>query len=450
MSYYDVNIFASFDPEAILDPQQQLQGANNVSTYLNVNPASQTGAVSAHETTQITKLTVTSNGIDGFNIFPIKFATERINFVAKLKDVDNYDVKDWPLLDLSNLTFSLCSSNGNVTNAISFSSNFGTLSSLTQGGFFKGYLISYRPTREVRIVVNYNSSGVDVTGFSSPFTIYSLSGQYDVRKINEDFNQAAAFKSLAYQPVMFDKRVFFDQFLGQIVGDNNSDPNTLGIEIYEKIANYVSNVTDSDYCNIDALKSLFDELQVNYQNFDYTYPPSLKRLVDILSVKHKLLFGQKNQYQGNFDDKGFINSDTYGLNKGSFLSFETTKIDPTISPPYIITYEKFSGIYNTVSKMVSPDNPTAIYDLSAVNSNWGWNLVIPPNVSGYDVGKYYEFYEFVPGPQGSILQKFIDFDNSNNTLLQTNSSYTNYIKQGGIVDSLLAQNMLANLQLLSS
>ena len=467
MSYYDINIFASFPPEAILDPQQGLEGLNNVSTYLNVNATSQTGAVSAHVIQQITNLSITSNGIDGFNIFPIKFATENINFVAKLKDLNGYDVKDWPLLDLNSFTFALCSSNGNITNGVSFSSNFGTLSSLTQGGFFKGYVKSNYATREVRILANYNYGGLNVTGYSSPFTVYPLSGQYNIRKVNEDFDQAAAFQSLAYQPVMIDKRVFFDQFLGQIVGNSNSDPNTLGIEVYEKITNYVSNIADSDYCNVDSLKSLLDELKVTYQNFDYTYPASLKRLVDILSVKHKLLFGQANQYQGNFNDKGFTNSDTYGLNRGSIIPFETittvipeegdpiiivspTRINPNTSPPYIITYEKFSGIYNLVSKIISPDNPTATYDLSAVNSSWGWNLVIPPNTSGYDVGKYYDFYQFVPGVEGSLLQKFIDFDNPNNTLKQTNSSYSAYIQEGGIIDSLLVQNMLSNLQILSS
>ena len=66
-----------------------------------------------------------------------------------------------------------------------------------------------------------------------------------------------------------------------------------------------------------------------------------------------------------------------------------------------------------------------------------------------DVTKYYEFYEYVPGVEGSQLQKFIDFDNKNNTLLKTNSSYESYTERGGIMDNVLLHNLLTNLQVIS-
>jgi hypothetical protein len=447
MSYYRVNIFASFLPQAIVDPQQQLGGYNNLDYYFNLTPSSQTCIVSAHPLGDITNIGISSNGIDEFIIFPIKFVGERVNFVVKLKDSQNYDVKDYPLLSLNDLTLSLSSADGGYIDNVGFSANFGTLSSLNEGGFFKGVFYSPVTASNISIKAVYTDANLDLTGYSTNFSIYLSS--YDIRKVNEDFNQADAFKSLAYQPVLYDRPGFFDQFLGQIVGNNNSDPNNLGIEVYEKISNYVSNIDDVEYCNVDSLKALFDNLEIDYQNFDLSYPASLKRLIDILSVKHKRLFGQTNQYQGNFDDKGFINSTKYGLNKGNEIDIETGKINPNSGPSYVITYEKFSGIYNTVLKTFSA-GVTDIYDLSSVNNSWGWNLVVPNGVSGVAVKDYYSFYEFVSGTQGSLLQKFIDFDNPNNTLTITNSSYNEYVKVGGIIDSVISYNLLSNLQLLTS
>lgn len=449
MSSYNVNIFASFLQKALIDPQQELSDHQNISTYLNWVPTNQTATISAHPFNDITQLSITSNGIDEFNIFPVKFNNERINFVVKLKDSQGFDVKDYQLLDLANFQFSLSSLNGTYLSGVNTYSNFGTLSTLTQGGFFKGYIVSPGISNEVVCIkAVYTDVNLNLTGYSTPFTVNNVCDVYSLRKINENFNQTDAFKSLAYQPVMFDKEIFFNQFLGQIVGNNNSDPNTLGIEIYEKISNYVSNINDIEYCNVDALKALLDEIQANYQNFNYNYPPSLQRLVDILSVKHKLIFGQTNQYEGNFNDKGFIKSSKYGLNKGNLLPIETTVIDPNSGSPYLVTYEKFGQVYNTVNKVFSGAQ-TAVYPLSNINNSWGWNLVIPTGVSGLDVGRYYEFYEFVPHVEGSLLQQFLDFNNPNNTLSITNSSYNAYVKEGGIVDTILLQNLYTNLQIVT-
>lgn len=457
---YNVNIFASFNADALVDPQQQLSQYGNASVYLNTVPGSQTCQISAHNFDQVTGLTVTSNGIlDGnFNIFPIKYVNEAVNFVAQVIDNSGFPVKDAAVLYPYQVTLSLSSINGGYIDGVSFYSNFGTLSSLTQGGFYKGYFVSPVSAENVVIKVAYDTAYINLTGYSTTFTIYPSSGQYQIRKINENFNQALAFASLGTQPVMFDKNVFFGQFLGQIVGNNNSDPNTLGIEVYEKISNYISNVDDVQYCNINQLKSLLDEVNSTYQDFQYQYPPSFRRLTDILSVKHKDLFGQLNQYQLNFNDKGYVNSPKYGLNKGKLLDIYTTVLSSSvnINPNYIITYEKFSQTYNLVnanlyglSNYKTKTVTLSTYALSSVNNNWGWDLVLPTGVSGTDVDMYYQFYEFKPGVEGSLLQKFIDFDNPNNTLSITNSGYNDYIKQGGIMDNILLYSMYTGLEILS-
>lgn len=457
---YNVNIFASFNADSLVDPQQQLQNYGNASFYLNTVPGNQTCTIEPHSAFQITQLVITSNGIiDGnFNIFPIKYVNEAVNFVTQLVDLSGYEVKDYPLLPLSYINLSLSSLNGGYVNNVSFSSNFGTLSSLTQGGFFKGLFVSPVTAENVSIKAVLSTANLELTGYSSTFTIYPSSGQYDIRKVNENFDQEAAFLSLATQPALFDKPVFFQEFLGQIVGNINSNPDTLGIEIYEKISNFVSNVEDVEYCNLNQLKSLLDSINSTYQDFNYLYPPSFRRLTDILSVKHKNLFGQTNQYQANFNKKGFINSQTYGTNLGNKLDIETTLLSAgaNVYPGIIIAYEKFGQIYSPANTNLiylntyyTTTSTVSTYPLSSVNNNWGWNLVLPPGVSGIEVSKYYEFYEFIPGVEDSLLQKFIDFDNPNNTLSITNSSYNDFIKTGGIMDNILLYNLYTGLEVLS-
>lgn len=449
MSFYNVNIFASFDSKSFVDPQQSLGGYNNVNYYFNTVAANQTCQIISHPLSSITQLAISSNGIDSFNIYPVKYQGERVNFVAKLKDSNGFDVKDYPLLPLSSFTFNLIEINGNYLDTVNFNSNFGPLSSLTQGGFFKGFLTSPLTANNYFIKAVYTDDNLNLTGYSSTFSLYSSAGAYNIRKINENFDQTAAFQSLAYQPALIDKPGFFDTFLGQIVGDANSDPDTLGIKIYEKISNYVSNLADIEYCNVDALKALLDELNTSYQNFDYQYPASLQRLIDILSVKHKLLIGQPNQYQNNFDDKGYIASDRYGLNKGNKLDINSTIITPDSATNLLVTFEKFSGIYNTVNKMLTGLD-TVSYPLSDVNDSWGWNLVLPNGISGVEVGRYYDFYEFIPVVEGSFEQEFIDYSNANNTLTFANSSYQEFTKQGGVIDNVVLYNLLTNLQVLSN
>ena len=459
MSLYQVNIFASFNAESLVDPQQQLSDYGNVSFYLNTVPGNQTCSILQHPLSSISSLVITSNGInDGnFNIYPVKFVGESVQFVLQLEDVNGFSVKDFPLLSDNNISVSLMYPNGDYVPNVVFESNFGTLSSLTQGGFYKGFFVSPITANNVVIKAVCTSLGLNLTGYSTSFDIYPTAGLYQLRKINENFDQTAAYKSLAFQPVLADKNVLFDSFLGQIVGNANSDPNTLGIETYEKISNFVSNIDDIDYCNIDQLKSLLDSINATYENFNYPFPPSFKRLADILSVKHKKLFGQINQYNSNFDNKGFVNTFKYGKNKGAALDVDTTILSASdIDTGVIIAQEKFSKQYTTVNTnlksyvnyiTVTPSIST--YALSSFNDDWGWNLVLPGGLSGSEVGKYYDFYEYVPGIEGSLLQKFIDFDNQNNTLSITNSGYNDYIKTGGIIDNILINNLYTNLEILS-
>jgi hypothetical protein len=460
MNAYQVNIFTSFDQAAIIDPQQELMGQGNISTYMNTVPGTQTLLVSAHNTNQITNLVITSNGITNgnFTLFPIKYTNEAVNFVATLQDSSGYSIKDYPLLQLNNFTFFLADLSGNQVPDVGFASNFGTLSSLTQGGFFRGTFTSITSALSVVLVACLNTGNLNLTGISNTFSIYPSGGIYQLRKVNENFNQTAAYLDLATQPILYDKTVFFNNLLGQIVGNADSDPNTLGIETFEKIANYVSNINDIDYSNLNRLKSLLDNINSTYQDFNYDYPPSLRRLTDMLSIKHSKLFGQTNQWQGNFNTKNFVNNSIYGANLGPQLDFNSTILSAgsAIQPNYIVTLENFSQTFNLVNTNLinltcyqTVVDLVSTYPLSALDNTWGWGLILPTDQNP-NPGLYYNFYQYIPTVQGSLLQKFIDFNNPNNTLSITNSAYTDYIGKGGIMDNILLDNVYTGLDILTA
>jgi len=460
MNAYQVNIFTSFDQAAIIDPQQELMGQGNISTYMNTVPGTQTLLVSAHNTNQITNLVITSNGITNgnFTLFPIKYTNEAVNFVATLQDSSGYSIKDYPLLQLNNFTFFLADLSGNQVPNVGFASNFGTLSSLTQGGFFRGTFTSITSALSVVLVACLNTGNLNLTGISNTFSIYPSGGIYQLRKVNENFNQTAAYLDLATQPILYDKTVFFNNLLGQIVGNADSDPNTLGIETFEKIANYVSNINDIDYSNLNQLKSLLDNINSTYQDFNYDYPPSLRRLTDMLSIKHSKLFGQTNQWQGNFNTKNFVNNSIYGANLGQQLDFNSTILSAgsAIQPNYIVTLENFSQTFNLVNTNLinltcyqTVVDLVSTYPLSALDNTWGWGLILPTDQNP-NPGLYYNFYQYIPTVQGSLLQKFIDFNNPNNTLSITNSAYTDYIGEGGIMDNILLDSVYTGLDILTA
>ena len=312
-----------------------------------------------------------------------------------------------------------------------FRTTFGHLSAEYGGGYLRGTINSSVTADKARIFVSYKTDTMEhaITGLSDYFSIYPNNGLFDIRKCGEDNDQAQNYKNLIYQEILNNKPAFFDNFLGQIVGSNKSDVNTLGIQVHAKIEEFVSNIGDIDYANLNSLRSLITELDMTYEKYNQQFPPSLARLIDILSIGLSNQKGCKNQFEMNFDDKGFGGKSTFGKNKGELLPIETTIFETGARSENIIAYEKFSEKYTLVNTNVisasrveilssSVDSDAFSYPLSSFNSSWGWNLVLPRGLEGIDIKPYYSFYKFVPGIEGSYLQKFIDYANPLNTYLE--------------------------------
>jgi hypothetical protein len=463
-SAYPVIIFAHLNTSKIKDAESYFINYDN-SEVINPTYYYTTFKIVENVISADSKLVITSNGIDGvgytdntFNIDINKFNNTKVYFVVRVKTANDVPIKSIPLIPLSSIDLKIVDSNGTDLSA-TFNSNFQDLSSEEYGGFFKGYFVSTLTGSDVKIQAIYNDT-YSLTGYSNTFNIYPSAGIYNIRIINEDNNQSAQYESLALQQILQDKTSFFRDFLGQIVGDSSSDPNTLGIEIYEKISNFVQNNSDVVYSNLPQFTSMLDSIKDVYTNYNLQYPPSLQRLINIFCVPLSYQIGGKNQYNFNFDNKGFVNSTVYGLNKGNKIDFLTGVLYRNTNPSYykpVIAHEKFSGNYTLVSPLI-PDALNVVYidpvlksyALSSYNTDWGWGLILPNDFENVDIPKYYEFYEYIDRVDNTLLQKYIDFDNPKNTYLNNCSSYRQYAEDGGIIDNILVYHLYTNTGIIST
>ena len=495
MGSHNTIIFASFNTDNFKDSESgYLDLKSNDMSYTNMSPSNLTFTISSTTTTNDDYIDFTTNGIDGFGsnlsafqIPKINFAQQNIYFVAKFrslsgaprksfeKPVENIELlitqsvssedfivtwneNDNILIKESSIFLDLILGDGTVVPPESaiFTVNYGDLLDNDGGGYLKAYLYSYQTgtNNRIRFIYQNDDLNISLSGYSTPFDILPAAGTSDVRKINENNNQAQNFKDLRFQDVLQNKPALFDDFLGQIVGTGKQSPDTLGIKNFEKTANFVSNVADPDTCNLKSLGSLLKELNITFEEYNQQFPPSLQRLVDILSVGISRQKGGTNQYQLNFNDKGFTNKTVFGKNKGDLLPVDTTILHTGPESRNIIALEKFSEEYSLINTNIlsASDveyNGVNTYPLSTYNSTWGWGLVLPAGVEGIDITDYYQFYDFDSTTEGSLLQKFVDFDNIENTYITSLTSDEDYSRKWGEMENIISHNLYTNLNLIS-
>jgi len=287
-----------------------------------------------------------------------------------------------------------------------------------------------------------------IRGKSNLFDVYNVTPI--INKNNENFDLKSTFKSFVLQESLFDKSVLWDDFIGQIVGDIDSPPETLGKTIYEKIANFPSNVADPETCNISSLKSLTVSKGLPFYDFTSGYPSKLMRAVDILSINHSKLYGTRAHRQEAFVLSAYdYDVDT---NLGDLIDIGTGQF--IVGNP-IIAYDIFNSSYKVINNTVIPTTNNIVpelgkpYPLSGVNYNWGWGLVTG-NIaeSGIDIKPYYAFYSFIPNKKVEMVDGIIDFNNPLTTISPRTSSYNEWTKFGGIMEKVLSRSLYEGLDLI--
>lgn len=287
-----------------------------------------------------------------------------------------------------------------------------------------------------------------ITGQSNVFNIYPLSGQYNISKINEDFDAESFYKSLIFTESLEEKKIFFNDFLGTIVGGISAQPYELGKSVYEKIANFTSNITDIDKVNLDQLLSLCEELSVQFEQYNYPFPPQILRLVNILSIKHKNLWGERNKFTQSFNKNAYTANNNASLNFGTQYSTLTSTISSCIP---LVSYEVFSNTYTLINTIKIPGTVFGqSIPLSAYTYDWGWGLIAPRSLTGIKISDYYKFYEFIPAYENSHYNNIIDWVNPMTTLNYTNSSFENWSTDNGIMQNILSYELTKGLRLFLS
>lgn len=277
-----------------------------------------------------------------------------------------------------------------------------------------------------------------ISGLSTYFDI--LNPTPTISKKGENFNSIENIKSYISQESLFSKNVLLDDFIGQIVG-KNENVEEIGKVVYEKILNFVQNTSDIDTCGIQELLSLSEQTGTDLKKYIYSYPPSIRRAMDILSINHKKLFGSINTFDKNFKkyDKNNNIGDEIKIENGTFIAGEK-----------IIKYDMFSDDYKLIKNTIVPNyNLGDTVPLSSLNYNWGWGtLTTNSSQSGTYFSNFYKFYNYLPNKKIEIVDSVIDFDSEFTTITPNQSSYEDWDKFGGYMDKVLSYSLSKGLKLI--
>lgn len=417
------------------------------------NTATSTIAGEVLKNIDYSHLSITSNGLDAegdtttsFNINPNKFSNSYISFTIKVKDKENFTIKNSLSLNANNTLVILTDGIIKLPAEFIISTNF-NLSGIYKGVFKYNTSIA---TSNLFLSANTIINGIALSGVSSTFTIYPSGGIYTIAKVGEDIDMGQKFRDISFQPLFFNNYNLYNEFLDNVVGTISSDQSSLGKVTYEKITNFISNNSVLDYANVSNLLAIFQEYNTNYQRYNssnYNYPAQLARLIDILSINKTRLFGAKNQFAEDFNTYGYIDSSIYGTNLGDEVSiyYKVT------AGQDIVAYEKYSGIYkllNTYQPVSAVNVMSNTYVISAYADTWGWGLVLSDVGYGNKIKEYYSFYKYKSGIEGSVSDSIINFTDVNNTLTFNVSSYDNWSKEDGIISNLLSNQIYKGLKLI--
>ena len=290
---------------------------------------------------------------------------------------------------------------------------------------------------------------------------------YNINKINEDFDYTGTLKSYAFMPSLIDQTNLFDYFFSYIAGDESSNSNEFGKRVYEKIANFTSNISDLDTSNINELYSIYKNIGYQSKNYELNFPSNLQRLLDLLSIKYDKLIGMDTGYNYNYKNNDLINNTQAQTNLGQ----ELTQDSIIYSGQNIVINQHFQNIFYTITptpvsinnqtlSAYADNNPGAIdsifgglsaYPLSAYSNNWNWGL--PEDVDWEEHNDQQDFFLQVPTNVKNLnkIENTVDWSNFLTTLssLQHDPDlYNLFNKQGGLMEQYIENELRKGVGLL--
>jgi PKD repeat protein len=263
-------------------------------------------------------------------------------------------------------------------------------------------------------------SAIPVSGISTPFSVSEFINEHQIKRVNESFNTAEYYKSLALPEILNLNPVLFDKFFPAAVGTGylsaNEDP---GQVVYERTANFVQNHSDVDTCNIDQLLSLAEEVAVSASDYAAIYPTDIRNMLDIGSVTRARLWGIKDEVPILTQSIGTeYNTQTDSLTAGTKIILKS-RFDSSLSllavPPL------------TSGELIYP-----------VQQFGGYGLVEPITVN-------YIFYRFEPSYTGNYIENVIDWKSPYTTQSITASTLEEWYGDGGSLETAFRYLLTKNL-----
>ena len=273
---------------------------------------------------------------------------------------------------------------------------------------------------------------------------------YDFFKVNENFDLAGQMKNNTFQTTLLESTNLYN-FLSSIFGVKPLKHEDLGVSSYEKIANYISNISDIDTCSIESLYDLSQSVDLNFDDYQLNYPLAMKRIMDMVSIHENRLFGSELADFYNFN----TSSQYSNFNRGALL--DSFSYNVTAGVPVILKKRSLNK-YQYI-----PTGPFfALNSESVLNITTEGLSTYPLSDLAYtlDLGDnwqhYYEFYEYIPSANKIYSDNIIDWNNSNIdrdsyiTFLKnvSSDSYLPWNSDQGMIDYLFTQQLYKGLGLI--
>jgi len=433
---------------------------NNYNNNLSISLTANIGSTSL--SANLSALTINDNGLteEGddeaqiFNISPVQFKKAPIPFFVKPTSISNYTVKGLTLT--GSITGKLYDSNNQEVNTsyYSISSLNSSISGINTDYWYYGNLtyddgLSEVDTYTLVVSAEFTNSTETflLAGRSVSFSIYPKDYYY-FAKNNEDVDYTEIFKSLRFQEILLDKDILFDDFIGSIFGNLSSNSSSLGKTLNEKIFSFINNKTNIDTCNLNSLISISDLLNETANVYDeslFNFPPEIVRLMSLFSTDYNQFKGTENKFKENFNDKGTTTRETYGKNLGSEIDTYTYTVTAGTD---IVALEKFSNNYSLLNTYQPICAVSATqYELGDYQTDWGWPLVLPTSFTSSDLSKFYTFYEYLPGVEGTVLDGLINYDDILNTFDIT-TALSSFKGDNNIEDIAIRNSLFSSLSII--
>lgn len=454
-----INLFK--DRNKIFSKDSSLEySLNNYNNNLSISLTANVGTTSL--SANLSSLTINDNGLteEGddeaqiFDISPVQFKKAPIPFFIKPTSISNYTVKGLTLN--GSITGRLYDSNNQEVNTsyYSITSLNSSISGIDTDYWFYGNLtyddgLSGFDSFTLGVSAEFTNSAetFQLTGRSVSFSIYPKDYYY-FAKTNEDIDYTEVFKSLRFQEILLDKDILFDDLLGSIFGNLSSNSSSLGKKLNEKIFNFVNNRTNIDTCDLNSLISisnLLDETANVYDDSLFNFPPEIVRLLSLFSTDYNQFKGTKNKFKENFSDRGITTKEKYGKNLGNEIDINSYTVTAGTD---IVALEKFSNNYsllNTYQPICAVD--TLQYKLSEFNTDWGWPLVLPTTFTSTDISKFYTFYEYTSGVEGTVYDGIINYADILNTF-DISTALSSFKGDNNIEDIAIRNSLFSSLSII--